>query len=150
HPDHLLRVGCILRAPKLVGERLEREVVPVGHPAYGTQTPGRGSSLATPAPGAKLRHPGKRTQTDPDRRQEHVEDEDARGGGRPPHAPPPKRDRSLSRRLRIDVHEAFASSRRRSTMRMIRAAVSSTDSSVTSITGQPSRRWTAAAWSSSS
>ena len=120
-----------------------------------------------------LGDPRGRAQAEPDRRQEHVEDEVAEDEQEPPEREPREGDpallaqvarapgravpRAAERRLarcavrtRLVAHaRAVAARLRFSTRRMIRIAVSSTESSETSITGQPSRRWSAPASSSS-
>src|SRR4051794_1971905 len=80
---------------------------------------------------AELGQPRHRAQAEPDRREQHVEDEESEGERRQPEHPPPESNRLL-RLQRADLC---------STWRMIRSAISSIESSETSITGQPSRRW---------
>ena len=125
---------------------------------------------------AQLRDPGGNPEPDPDRGQKHVEDHVSEDEQPPPQSQPRQRHpalraqiplasgrraprngkRRLARRpvwarraLVAGAHRMPAWRCRRSTNRMIRIAVSSTESSVTSITGQPRRRCTAAASSSS-
>jgi len=108
-----------------------------------------GRPVAGPSAGAKVREPRRGAEAHPDRRQQHVEDEHGRAERQPPGDPAPERDR----RLRLHVAGACArtpfSARRCSTSRITRAAVSSIDKSEISITGQPSRRCSASASSSS-
>ena len=104
---------------------------------------------STPAAAARteLGHPGDRPQAEPERREEAVE-EDERGAERGvPRGPAPLRDRLLGSHA---VAVAAASARRRSTSWMIRCEISSIESSLTSSTGQPSRRCICSAYSSSS
>lgn len=135
------------------------------------------STASSAASGARpeLRDPGRGPQPQPDRGEQHVEDdvrgeeqeppEDEARQGQPallaqvaPAAgwwPPQLRKRRLAGRPigprlgRTFAHALAAARRRRSTRRMIRMAVSSTDSSETSMTGHRSRRCNALASSSS-
>src|SRR3954453_22190645 len=101
-----------------------------------------GNLPATPSP--KLGDPCERTKTEPEGREQAVE-EDKRGAERRvPDGPAPLRDG------RLRLHAVVAASRRSVTTRMIRCEISSIESSLTSITGQPSRRWIRCAYSSSS
>lgn len=109
----------------------------------GHQASGPGGAPARP----EVRRPGHRSQPEPDGREEAVEDDDRGGEDRPPERPVAQGHRALRRH---GCQEAFASRRRPSTSRMIRCAVSSIETSDTSSTGQPSRRCTAEACSSSS
>ena len=124
-----------------------------------------------PGAGTKLGRPRRRAEAEPERRQEHVEDDVRDEEQNPPEREPSWRRPSLlaevaapagrrtervaERRLargpaRSRLRHAFAAARfRRSTRRMIRMAVSSTESSETLITGQRRRRWTLEASSSS-
>jgi hypothetical protein len=133
------------------------------------------TSSGAPGPRPELGDPRRDPEPEPDRREEHVEDEIAEDHEEPPERHPVKRDpplltyvpaapgwrpeRVAQRRLsrsavragsaRLLAH-AFAAARlRRSTSRTMRIAVSSTESSVTSITGQRSLRWSFDASSSS-
>ena len=131
---------------------------------------------AASRPRPELGDPRRHPEPEPDRRQEHVEDEVAEQHEEPPQREPASRDPALlahvarssrrrpervaQRRLArsavrariawLVAHAFAAARRRRSTSRMIRIAVSSTDSSVTSITGQRSRLCSFVASSSSS
>ena len=100
-----------------------------------------------PAAGAELRQPGKSSEPQPDRRQQHVEDDEGEAEEAPPQSPAPQGHRRLRFHL---ASGAAASAFRPSTVRRIRWAVSSIESSEMSITGHPSRFCTAAASSSSS
>ena len=113
---------------------------------------------------AKLRHPRGRAEPEPDGGQHDVEEDHRHGERRPPDDPEADRHPPLLREvaadpagegpvLRVAGRHADAVSRRRwrsATSRMMRIAVSSTESSETSITGQRSLRWIRAAASSSS
>src|ERR1700751_5345510 len=83
---------------------------------------GSGCAATTP----ELCEPGQRPQTDPDRRQENVEDDIADEEDDPPEPPAPQRDAGL-RGQRAAC--AFASPARSSTTRRMRWAVSSIESS---------------------
>ena len=103
------------------------------------RTGGRCGKLRPRPPArAELREPGERAEREPERREEPVEEDERRAERGVPRGPPPRRDR----RLRLHADAARASAVRPSTSRMIRRAISSIDSSETSSTGQPSRRWT--------
>src|SRR5579872_6617444 len=124
----------------------------------------RGKPAVSPAPNAlsarpELGDPGCAPEPDPDRREADVEDEHPGHEREVPEGPPPDGDPLRPRGARcgiearklVDVrHDACRSCFRLSTSRITRCAVSSTESSVTSMTGQPSRRWIADASSSSS
>ena len=100
-----------------------------------------------PAPRIPLGQPREASQPEPDRRQHDVEQNEREPKPRPPDRPEPQRHR----RFRPHVScGAAASALRLSTVRRICWAVSSIESSEMSITGQPSRRCTAVASSSSS
>src|SRR6266516_69987 len=102
------------------------------------------SNLSGPAfpARAELCRPGERPQPEPERREEPVEDDERSAENAVPEGPAPGRDGWLG------LHPAAAL--RRSTSWMIRCEISSIDSSLTSSTGQPRRRWTCSAYSSSS
>src|SRR5689334_5990666 len=100
-------------------------------------------SGSLPAPRAELGCPRERAQAEPEGREQTVEDDERRAERRVPDAPAPLGDRGLG------FHPTLAS-RRSVTTRMIRCEISSIESSLTSITGQPSRRWMRWAYSSSS
>jgi hypothetical protein len=118
------------------------------HHSFYTATTERSSVSATATPtGAKLRQPGEPPEPQPDRRQQYVEDDQRETEEAPPQGPAPEGHGRLRFHL---ASGAAASALRPSTVRRIRCAVSSIDSSEMSITGQPSRRCTAAASSSSS
>ena len=104
---------------------------------------GRCRRFWTASPRAELRQPRQRPQAKPDRREDHVEEQVADREQEPPQKPP-------SERYRRSLFHEVTSARRLATMRMMRCAVSSIEASEISNTGQPSRRWTAAACSSSS
>src|SRR4051794_29458235 len=88
-----------------------------------------------------LGEPRKRAEAEPDGCEQAVEDDQREHHLEPPEDPAPERD----------PHLVVASTRfRRATTRRIRWAISSIESSETSITGQPSLRWMPAAYSSSS
>src|SRR5438876_11799453 len=95
--------------------------------------PGRLAAAAR----AELREPRKRAEAEPDRRKERVEDKEREGEDRVPEHPAPERH--------LLPHFAVAPCLRRSTVRRTRWAISSIESSETSITGHPSRRWISAA-----
>src|SRR3954453_15480203 len=97
-----------------------------------------------PAACAELGDPRERPEAEPVRREEAVEEDERRPEPRVPDAPAPLRDG------RLGLHAVVVASRRSVTTRMIRCEISSIDSSLTSITGQPSRRWIRCAYSSSS
>ena len=115
-------------------------------------------------PRAELGHPGCRPQAKPDRREDDVKDHHRDPERRPPDHPEPDRDPALLGEVTADATrqravprvaaghgEATSCRRARSaTSRIIRIAVSSTERSETSITGQRSRRWIRVAVSSSS
>src|SRR5438874_706874 len=103
----------------------------------------RDSQSLTPAAGAELGGPRDRAQADPDRRQQHVEDEVGDDDERPPEHPVAERYGPLL----VLLHAAVL---RSSTTRSTRWAVSSIESSEMSITGQLIRRCSFAACSSSS
>src|SRR5690349_21784441 len=94
----------------------------------------------------ELSDPSGPAKDEPNRRQEDVEghQRDAQEG--PPGAPPPEGNAWF--RPHAPVVAAAVWARRDSTVRRIRCAVSSIESSEMSITGHPSRRWTIVAWSS--
>src|SRR5690348_3391006 len=96
-----------------------------------------------PAAGAELGDPRERAKAEPEGREQAVEDDERGTERRVPDAPAPLGHG----RLRL---HALAASWRSATTRMIRCEISSIDSSLTSITGQPSRRWIRFAYSSSS
>src|SRR6185437_12587360 len=103
----------------------------------------RNLSAGAASPCGKLGHPCDGPQPEPERREEPVEDDERGAEGGVPHAPPPARHR----RLRLhDAPTAAASALRRATSWMIRCEISSIESSLTSSTGQPSRRCTCAAY----
>src|SRR5215475_7437398 len=87
-----------------------------------------------PTARAELGHPRGDAQAEPERREQAVEEDERGAERRVPGRPAPLRDG----RLRLHAVDA---SRRSVTTRMIRCEISSIESSLTSITGQPSRRW---------
>src|SRR5262249_56137470 len=95
------------------------------------------------AASAILGEPSDRPQPEPDGREEAVEHDKRQGEERVPGAPAPERD------LRPRFHVARVPSPRRWTARRIRWAVSSIESSETSITPHPTRRSIPAAYSTS-
>ena len=83
---------------------------------------------------------------DPDRRQQRRRRATiATASDSPPDRPVAERHRALHAQVSAHVVTGSASRRRCSTVRITRCAVSSIESSETSITGQPSRRWIASA-----
>ncbi len=118
----------------------------------------RSMRSSAPPAGLELRHPGGDAKSDPDRRQDHVERHHGDGEAEEPHRPVTERHPALVvDRPALGPPEALAAahvsrrSRWRSATSLItRIAVSSTEKSETSSTGQPRRRWIAVAWSSSS
>ena len=86
----------------------------------------RRGALAPP-PGSELGQPRERPEPDPDRREQDVEEEHPGGELDPPERPAPERDLPALLRPRVRF--------RCSTSRMTRAAVSSIESSVVSMTG---------------
>ena len=93
-----------------------------------------------PAPSAtraELREPGERAEAEPERREEAVEDDERERRGSATRAPSARPGPAAS------ASPSLAVALRRSTCRTIRSAISSIESSETSITGQPSRRWIA-------
>ena len=105
--------------------------------------------VARPAARAEVGQPGHGAQAHPDRRQQHVEDDDGAGQDRPPGCPAPGRDAGLRLHETGACAPVPASARRCSTSRITRAAVSSIERSEISITGHPRRRWSVSASSSS-
>src|SRR4029077_8445688 len=97
--------------------------------------------IRLPSPRAELRDPREHAQAEPERREEPVEEDERGAERRVPDAPAPQRNGWLG------LHEALAlaSAARCSTSRMMRCEISSIESSLTSSTGHPSRRWTCAA-----
>src|SRR6266513_1384077 len=95
-------------------------------------------NLAATTPRAELRDPGKRAQAEPERREQPVEEDEGGAESGVPDGPAPLRDRWLGLHLAAVTR---ACSRRSVTKRMIRCEISSIESSLTSITGQASRRW---------
>src|SRR5512146_631798 len=112
----------------------------------GVTTPRGVPGFLPAAPRLELCKPRQGAQAHPDRRQQHVEEDERNSEPTPPDGPTPPGHR----RLRPHVVLALASALRPSTVRRIRCAVSSIESSEMSITGQPRRRWIADASSSSS
>ena len=105
----------------------------------------------TPAARPELGDPGGGTQAEPNRREQEVEEQAGDEEQHPPDGPAPERDGLGAGCRRLRVHAGVAAAAwRRSTIAMIRAAVSSIESSEISITGQPSLRWSFSACSSSS
>src|SRR5438045_1130233 len=96
---------------------------------------GPSQSRLAPPPRPELREPCERAQPEPERREEDVEDEQREGEREHPQNPAPDGNR------RLRLQRFFLCS----TWRMIRRAISSIESSETSITGQRRRRWIAAA-----
>ena len=95
-----------------------------------------------PAAGPELGEPGERPQCEPERREDHVEDEERRPEQRQPERP------AGAGNGRLGLQRAAPA--RCSTVWTMRRAISSIESSETSITGQPIRLCTAAACSRSS
>jgi adenylate kinase family enzyme len=148
---------------------------PTPSSAFGRRRPSSVSSAKPAGARPQLRDPRRSPEPEPDRRQEDVEDEIAEHEQKPPEGEATRRHPALlpqvaapagGRAERVAqgglsrsavragrgrlVADARAAARlRRSTRRMIRIAVSSTESSVTSMTGQRSRRWSFEASSSS-
>src|SRR5207248_2730947 len=89
-----------------------------------------------------LGKPRNRAKPEPHGREQPVEDDERDREDEHPEHPPPQRH------LRLRLHRATPAVRR-STARRMRCAISSIESSDTSITGQPSLRWMPAAYSSS-
>src|SRR5262249_43399199 len=96
------------------------------------------------APRSELGNPRSRPEKKPHGREEPVEDDERETEQRVPRRPAPEGN------SRARLHEAPAPLVRRATLRRMRCAISSIESSETSNTGQPRRRWIAAAYSSSS
>ena len=146
------------------------------HSGVSTSCPSAATSTGSiRGPRLELGHPGRAAEPEPDRREQDVEDEVAEEHEEPPQGKPAKRDPSLlpdvalparrrpervaQRRLaRCAVrargrallgHVVATARRRRSTSRMMRIAVSSTESSDTSMTGHRRRLWSFEASSSS-
>ena len=92
----------------------------------------------------ELGDPGQGTQAEPERGEQPVEEDERGPERRVPDGPAPLR------RPVASVSCVPVASRRSWTTRMIRCEISSIESSLTSITGQPSRRWMRCAYSSSS
>src|SRR5829696_1610055 len=101
---------------------------------------------------AALREPRDQADPHPDRRQNHVEDEETEGEEYAPEGPVEPWNGSLHACWRRDGSPAHAGAAmaRSCTIRMIRCAVSSIARFETSMMGQPSRLWISPAYSSSS
>ena len=98
------------------------------------------------APRPELRHPRERPQPDPKGREEYIEQDVREEEHHPPEGPVAERYGRLVRHRAV----AFVSDCRSSSTRRTRCAVSSIDSSEMSMTGQPRRRCSFSACSSSS
>ena len=142
------------RAARATTARSWREVVATaaGARAATASEPGRRASRSrralaalAPAARAELREPGDGAQADPDRRQHDVEDDVGDDEDRRTRAPS-----SAAGSRGFSSHERAPFACRSSTTRSRRWAVSSIESSEMSITGQPSRRCSFVACSSSS
>src|SRR5689334_10441494 len=96
-----------------------------------------------PAARAELGDPGEHAKAEPERREQPVEQDEGGAERGVPDGPAPLGHR------RLGLHTVDAS-RRSVTTRMMRCEISSIESSLTSITGHPSRRWMRWAYSSSS
>ncbi len=125
-----------------------RQPVPL-EPRADVPPAARGAAALVAAPARpELGEPGDDAEADPDRRQQDVEDEVRDDEDQPPERPVAQRHAPL--RQRLPPHARTWSPRRSSITRRTRWAVSSIESSEMSITGQPSRRCSFRASSSSS
>src|SRR5213592_1749844 len=121
--DAALVIPPATQANPAVAQRIAIRIL-VTWLVHGCRAAGSLSAVAA-APGAELRQPGERPDADPDRRQQHVEEDEREAENAPPDGPAPPRNG----RLRLHVTSTAASALRPSTVRRMRCAVSSIDSS---------------------
>ena len=134
------RARCPCRRGARARPRGLVEVVDVAVCSWSGIFPGWLPSIDSAALAARseLGHPGERTQPEPERREQPIEENERGAERRVPDGPAPQRDG----RLGLHPMGLPASSRRRSTRRMMRWEISSIEAQATSSTGQPSRRCT--------